>query len=115
MFLCVGAPAAPPEAAAVRKMWSPFVEPIPAKADKPKSGAKLADLGRHLFFERALSPDQTRSCNDCHDLSKYGTNGAAAVKLREAGKLRRDVPSIYNLAGLNLLGWESLLIASPMR
>lgn len=99
--------AATPDAEAVRKMWSASFEPLPMASDKVKGNAKLVDLGRHLFFERALSPDRTRSCNDCHDLSKYGTNGAAAVKAREAGTLRRDVPSVYNLADLTLLGWDA--------
>jgi cytochrome c peroxidase len=95
-----------PDAAAVRKMWSPFFKPIPKVAPPSKVAPELVDLGRHLFYERALSPDRTRSCNDCHDLSKFGTNGAAAVAAKAAGKLKRDVPSIYNLAGLKLLRWD---------
>ena len=97
----------PPEADAVRKSWSPYLTPL-QKADlKSKADPKIVDLGRHLFFERALSSDQTRSCNDCHDLAKYGANGVAAVEAREAGTLKRDVPSLYNLASLNLLCWDA--------
>jgi cytochrome c peroxidase len=87
-------------------MWmSQFlsVEPEPAP---PKIDPRLIDLGRDLFFERALSPDGARSCNDCHDLSTYGTNGEAAVKARENGTLKRDVPSVYNLSSLDLLCWD---------
>ena len=82
------------------------MKPIPKSALKHKADPKVIDLGRRLFFERALSPDQTRSCNDCHDLSRYGTNGDAAVKARTAGTLTRDVPSLYNRADLKLLCWD---------
>ena len=98
---------ADPDPAAVRKMWSPFVEPLAAKPEEREPRSELVSLGRHLFFERALSPDRARSCNDCHDLSRYGTNGDAVEDLRKAGKLRRDVPSLYNLGGLKLFGWDA--------
>ena len=97
---------APPEPGVVRKMWTPFTEPIPKGQPQGQADKALVDLGRQLFFERALSPDGTRSCNDCHDLAKYGTNGAAALEAREAGELRRDVPSVFNLAELELLRWD---------
>lgn len=92
----------------VRAIFSQFYKAIP-KTDAPSDkDAKLIDLGRRLFFERALSPSRTRSCNDCHDLSKYGTNGVAAIKAQRDGKLRRDVPSVYNIATLELLGWTGI-------
>ena len=91
----------------VRQLWSPFFKPISKVAPNNKADTKVIDLGRRLFFERALSADKSVSCNDCHDLSNYGANGAAAVKAREAGTLRRDVPSVYNLADFNMLGWAA--------
>ena len=46
------------------------------------------------------------SCNDCHDLSQYGTNGTAAEALKEKEKLRRDVPPLFNIKGLIHYGWD---------
>jgi len=94
-----------PDADAVRRRYSDFYTAIPKSGYLPKSDPKQVDLGRRLFFERALSADRARSCNDCHDLSKYGTNGAAAIRARDAGALRRDVPSVYNISTLTLMRW----------
>ena len=54
-------------------------------------------IKRILFFDKRLSGDSKISCNSCHDLKNYGTNGEHYKKLREEGKTFRDVPSIYNL------------------
>jgi len=95
-----------PNAAVIRKMWSQYFTPV-KKSDLPKKkDSKVVNLGRKLFYERELSPESNRSCNDCHDLTRYGTNGDAAIEAREAGKLRRDVPSLYNLEGLLIMGWD---------
>lgn len=108
VFACQTAAAAEnePTAEAVRKRFSEYFKPIPKAALVPKGDAKIVDLGRRLFFDRALSENRTRSCNDCHDLSKYGTNGPVAIEARKAGTLKRDVPSLYNIADLQLTGWS---------
>jgi len=101
-----------PQPEVVRKLYLPYMKPVPKTAvpsiksanQNPKK--KLVDLGRRLFFERALSADRTRSCNDCHDLSKYGTNGAVAVEARKAGTLKRDVPSLYNMGSHLIFKWD---------
>lgn len=92
----------------IRKKFSNYFKPITKEAIKPKASSKIIDLGCQLFSERALSPKRTRSSNDCHDLSKYGTNGTAAIKAREAGTLKRDVPSIYNIKSLKLMTWSGV-------
>ena len=103
-----GVPASPPDAAKIRKMWSPYFSPIPKEVEKKEAtNLAIVDLGRHLFYEKALSSSGNRSCNECHDLAKYGTNGTVALELKEAGGLRRDVPSLYNLEGLLLYGWDA--------
>ena len=96
-----------PDAAKVRKMWSPYFSPIPKEVEKKADSQAVSDLGRHLFYEKALSKAGNRSCNDCHDLKRYGTNGDLALELKDAGKLRRDVPGLYNLEGLLLYGWDA--------
>ncbi len=97
-----------PKAETVRRIYIEFFKPIPKSDVAPKPDTPIVKLGRALFFDRALSPDRTRSCNDCHDLSRYGTNGDFAIKARDEGKLRRDVPSVYNLGTLKLMGWAGV-------
>ena len=65
------------------------------------------DLGRTLFFDKRLSANSNISCNDCHDLKKYGTNGEYFTKLRAQKKFFRDVPSIYNKSDIDLYNWDA--------
>ena len=64
------------------------------------------DLSRILFFDKRLSGDSTNSCNSCHDLKNYGTNGEHYKKLIEKGEIFRDVPSIYNLGDFTIFNWD---------
>jgi cytochrome c peroxidase len=94
------------KAGVVRKMWSQYFVPVKNSDLQKAQDSEISSLGRILFYERKLSPSGNRSCNDCHDLEKYGTNGPVALELRKEGKLRRDVPSLYNLDGLLIMGWD---------
>ena len=52
---------------------------VPAPAvpqDNPMTRAKV-ELGRHLFYDRRLSADQTMSCASCHQPDKAFTDGLA--------------------------------------
>jgi cytochrome c peroxidase len=101
------------EAEKLRARIGPFVKPISKYVgDKPQSKAIVA-LGRRLFFDTRLSKKQNLSCNACHDLAKYGTNGPAVRDVRQAKTVPknmtpvRDVPSVYHAAGHKLLYWDS--------
>ena len=63
-----------PRTDASLKMFAPLPETIPAKMSGPAE-ARVA-LGRMLFYDPRLSRSQTISCNSCHDLAKYGVDGA---------------------------------------
>ena len=41
------------------------------------TGAATVELGRHLYFEKRLSSDNTVSCATCHAPDKGWSNGAA--------------------------------------
>ena len=108
VFLCasgvLGEESAP-SAEEVRKRLGPFVKPL-VISDGGSTNAALVDLGRTLFFERRISRDRDRSCNDCHALDRFGANGDRIQAAREAKTLRRDAPSVYNTARLNLFYWD---------
>lgn len=92
-----------PDAKDLRRLLQPSYRPVELNV---VSSSKV-ELGRKLYHDPRLSPDNTTSCNSCHDLQAYGTNG---VKYRrqqlEAQHSGRDVPSIYNLGSLELFDWD---------
>jgi cytochrome c peroxidase len=89
----------------LRALFQHFFKPIKTLdvTDKPLR-AKI-QLGKTLFYDARLSKTGEYSCNSCHDLKKYGTNGDYFLQQKSNEDALRDVPSIYNKAGLNVLGW----------
>jgi cytochrome c peroxidase len=74
-FLCAVAAAMPagaagvPDAKTLRQQALDFVQPVPARmpgADKDTPA--LVNLGKELYFEKALSKNNSQSCNTCHQV-----------------------------------------------
>ena len=77
--------------------------PVPVGADNPVT-EEAVQLGRKLFFDRRLSANNTISCAMCH----VAEQGFAQNELRnpvgiEGKSVRRNAPSIYNVAYVGLL------------
>ena len=52
------------------------------------------DLGKKLFFDKALSKNGTVSCNSCHNLSTFGVDNKS-LSIGDSGQLgRRNSPSV---------------------
>tara|TARA_R110002049_G_scaffold239223_1_gene412294 strand:+ start:563 stop:1753 length:1191 start_codon:yes stop_codon:yes gene_type:complete len=64
------------------------------------------DLGRYLFFDPALSVDQTVSCATCHDPNKGLSDGLATSLGKDGQRLKRAAPSLYNVGYLKKLFWD---------
>ncbi|RAJ16020.1 cytochrome-c peroxidase [Arenibacter echinorum] len=64
------------------------------------------DLGRYLFFDPALSVDQTVSCATCHDPDKGLGDGLATSQGKDGQQLKRAAPSLYNVGYLKKLFWD---------
>ncbi len=64
------------------------------------------DLGRYLFFDPALSADQTISCATCHDPTKGLGDGLATSRGKDGLRLKRAAPSLYNVGYLKKLFWD---------
>ncbi len=90
----------------VRKSIIPYLTVVEKDETHLKVAKEKIDLGRVLFFDKRLSGKSNISCNSCHDLKNYGTNGEHYKKQREEGTSFRDVPSIYNLSNFNLFNWD---------
>ena len=62
------------------------------------------DLGRRLFFDRRLSQNDTLSCAMCHIPEQGFTQNELATPVGHLGNgVRRNVPSLYNVAYVDRL------------
>jgi cytochrome c peroxidase len=86
--------------------------PIPEPNDNPITREKVA-LGKLLFFDRRLSHNNTISCAMCHVPEQgFSSNELTTAVGIEGRSVRRNAPSIYNVAYLDRLfhdGRESSL------
>ncbi|MEC3907890.1 cytochrome c peroxidase [Tamlana sp. 2201CG12-4] len=83
----------------LREILKPYFVPIEKDDEFLSIEKEKIDLGRRLFYDKTLSAQANISCNSCHDLKKYGTNGQYYQELKKK-TFYRDVPSIYNVATL---------------
>src|SRR3954451_4500730 len=77
--------------------------PLPVPDNNPLTPEKVR-LGRRLFFDRRLSPNDTMSCAMCH----LPTQGFTVNELRLAVGIngqttKRNPPALYNVAYQRLL------------
>lgn len=73
-------------------------DPVPAPEENPLTRKKV-DLGRRLFFDRRLSPNNTLSCAMCHLPSQGFTSNELRLAVGIHGQSgRRNAPSLYNVA-----------------
>ena len=88
-----------------------WVPPPVTPADNAMSAAKV-ELGRHLFYDKRLSADQTQACASCHEQAKAFTDGQATAKgiTGEAG--HRSAMALVNVAYLPTLTWANPHIKS---
>jgi len=72
--------------------------PLPVPADNPVTPEKVA-LGRRLFFDRRLSPNNTMSCAMCHLPTQGFTVNETRLAVGVNGQTtKRNPPTLYNVA-----------------
>lgn len=77
--------------------------PVPVPATNPATGPAIA-LGRKLFFDRRLSQNNTISCAICHIPEQgFASNDKALAVGIEGRTVRRNAPTLYNVAYLSRL------------
>ena len=86
------------------KMFAPLPGTVPAKS----AGAVEAQvtLGRMLYYDTRLSKSQTIACNSCHDLSRYGVDGAPTSEGFKGQHGDRNSPTVYNAAAHFVQFWD---------
>ncbi|OUS25650.1 hypothetical protein A9Q99_20925 [Gammaproteobacteria bacterium 45_16_T64] len=73
--------------------------------DDPAS-AEMIELGKMLFFDPRLVPDENQSCASCHD-PDMGFSDGVALDVKHNGKNdKRNSPSIVNLAFSPIIHWD---------
>jgi cytochrome c peroxidase len=88
--------------------WVP--EPV-VPDDNPMTKSKV-ELGRHLFYDKRLSADQTMSCATCHHQDKAFTDGRQFAKGISGQQAIRNAMSLTNIAYLPVLTWSNPMLTS---
>lgn len=87
-----------------------FPEPV-VPADNPMSEAKV-ELGRHLFYDRRLSGNESQSCADCHHQDKGFVDGLA-VGIGSTGDAHvRNPQGLTNVAYMSTYTWANPLLVT---
>jgi cytochrome c peroxidase len=88
-----------------------WVPPVLEPADNPTTPAKV-ELGRHLFYDKRLSANQTIACATCHQQERAFTDGKP-VAIGLTGQLsKRNSMSLANVAYFPTLTWGNPQIGS---
>ena len=89
----------------------PWVPAPVVPHDNPMSDKKV-ELGRHLFYDKRLSADQTMSCATCHHQEKAFTDGRVFSKGMTGQPAMRNTMSLANVAYLPVLTWSNPSLSS---
>lgn len=101
-----------PEESAVRELLGlPDHFQVPYIPQENPVTAEGIELGRHLFYDRRLSGNQTQSCADCHHQERAFADGLQAPTGSTGDPLVRNSQGLTNVAWLASLTWahDSLL------
>lgn len=88
-----------------------WVPPPVTPLDNPMSAPKV-ELGRHLFYDKRLSADNSQACASCHEQSKAFTDGQAVAKGITGEQGHRSAMALMNVAYLPTLTWANPQIKS---
>ena len=78
---------------------------MPVPDENPLTTEKI-ELGRHLFFDRRLSRNQSIACASCHDPERAFSDGRAIAMGVFGRKGRRNAPALINRGYGRLFFWD---------
>ena len=82
-----------------------FPAPPAQPADNPLT-VEGVELGRHLFYEKALSLDNSTACGSCHQQRKAFTDGRARALGVGGAQHARSAMPLQNLLWEPQLTWD---------
>ncbi len=97
-------PACAPKGSPYVWQLPPDFKPPLVPEHNPMTNEKV-ELGRHLFYEKDLSANQTQACSSCHHQSLAFSDGLTQPLGSTGEKLRRNSPSLVNVAYQASLTW----------
>lgn len=77
----------------------PWVSP-----DNPMTREKV-ELGRHLFYDKKLSGNETYSCASCHEQARAFSDGLSTPLGSTGQPVARNAPALVNLGYLGTYTW----------
>lgn len=83
----------------------PGYQEMPIPADNTMTKEKV-ELGKHLFFDKRLSGDGSRSCYSCHLKENGLTDGKPTAIGAYDAKLPRASPTLWNIGYHKELYWD---------
>lgn len=101
----VATPAAKPIGAVIQIVAPLGLPPVPIPADNPPTAETVA-LGRRLYYDTALSVDNTVSCASCHDPEHGFSDGQQFSDGVRKQKGNRNSPTVFNSAYYTLQFWD---------
>ncbi len=87
-----------------------LLPPVKHPEENPFSKEK-ALLGRMLFFDARLSSSQEMACASCHDPDLGWTDGRTVSFGLARAELKRNSPSLMNLAHVDTLFWDGRAVS----
>ncbi len=75
-------------------------------SENPMSEAKV-ELGRHLFYDRRLSLDESTSCGSCHEQARAFTDGLARSEGITGDLTPRSAQPLMNIGYTPTLTWAN--------
>jgi cytochrome c peroxidase len=88
-----------------RQMFKRPATPPPSPPDNPLNPGKIA-LGARLFADARLSGGGNRACASCHRPERAFTDGRRRALALSGAPLRRNTPSLWNLAWGKHFFWD---------
>jgi cytochrome c peroxidase len=100
-----------PASAAFRWDLPDWIPPPAEPADNGMTPAKV-ELGRHLFYDKRLSANQTMACATCHEQTRAFTDGKRTATGITHEVSKRNTMSLANVAYFPTLTWGNPQIES---
>jgi cytochrome c peroxidase len=88
-----------------RQMFKRSATAPPSPPNNPLNADKIA-LGARLFADARLSGGSDRTCASCHKLERAFTDGRRRALALSGAPLRRNTPSLWNLAWGKHFFWD---------
>jgi cytochrome c peroxidase len=103
-------PALPDASSAAWPFPLPKGMPVPRMPADRRLTPELAELGRHLFYDKRLSGNGTQSCGSCHEQARAFTDGLVTPSGSTGTVLKRNSMSLTNVAYNPTQTWANHLL-----